>query len=58
MYPEKIDVVPLGLGATAACGRSPAGARERFGLGERQVALTLSAKRPHKNLAALLDALR
>jgi glycosyltransferase involved in cell wall biosynthesis len=31
--------------------------RERFSLGERRIALSLSAKRPHKNLAALIDAL-
>ena len=31
--------------------------RERHRLGERQVALSLSAKRPHKNLIRLLDAL-
>jgi glycosyltransferase involved in cell wall biosynthesis len=56
--PAKIDVVPQGLGAVA---RAPAlGAQEtraRFGLGERRVLLTLSAKRPHKNLLALIGAL-
>ena len=56
--PAKIDVVPQGLGAVA---RAPAlGAlqtRARFGLGERRVLLTLSAKRPHKNLLALIGAL-
>ena len=31
-------------------------ARVRFGLGERRVLLTLSAKRPHKNLLALIGA--
>jgi glycosyltransferase involved in cell wall biosynthesis len=30
--------------------------RARFGLGERRVLLTLSAKRPHKNLLALIGA--
>ena len=30
--------------------------RARFGLGERRVLLTLSAKRPHKNLLALVGA--
>ena len=30
--------------------------RERFALGDRRVLLALSAKRPHKNLAALLEA--
>jgi glycosyltransferase involved in cell wall biosynthesis len=31
--------------------------RQRYALGERRVLLSLSAKRPHKNLAALIDAL-
>ncbi len=55
---ERIDVVPLGLGAARRCDPLPeAQLRERLGLGERRVALSLSAKRPHKNLAALLGAL-
>ncbi len=56
--PAKIDVVPQGLGALARA--SALGAQEtraRFGLGERRVLLTLSAKRPHKNLLALIGAL-
>jgi glycosyltransferase involved in cell wall biosynthesis len=56
--PERIDVVPLGLGT--ACRDAPlpeAEVRARFGLGDRCVALSLSAKRPHKNLAALIGAL-
>jgi len=55
---EKIDVVPLGLGAVRRA--EPAAERELrelFELREREVVLTLSAKRPHKNLRALLDAL-
>lgn len=56
--PAKIDVVPLGLGTP----RHPAPApeekvRERLALGERPVVLSLSAKRPHKNLEALIGAL-
>lgn len=54
----RIDVVPLGLGAVQ---REPPLAceevRRRFGLGERRVLLSLSAKRPHKNLATLIEAL-
>jgi glycosyltransferase involved in cell wall biosynthesis len=54
----RIDVVPQGLGAVR---RAPAlsaqETRARFGLGERRVLLTLSAKRPHKNLLALIGAL-
>jgi glycosyltransferase involved in cell wall biosynthesis len=55
---EKIDVVPLGLG-TVRRGVPPPAARirERFALGERPVVLSLSAKRPHKNLTALIGAL-
>jgi glycosyltransferase involved in cell wall biosynthesis len=52
---EKIDVVPLGV--TPAPRVTPAsGLRERFGIGERPVVLSVSAKRPHKNLARLLRA--
>jgi glycosyltransferase involved in cell wall biosynthesis len=55
---ERIDVVPLGIGTTQR--REPLPARElreRLRLGERPVALSLSAKRPHKNLLALIGAL-
>jgi glycosyltransferase involved in cell wall biosynthesis len=56
--PERIDVVPLGLGAVQREAALPqAETRERFELGERRVVLSLSAKRPHKNLAALIGAL-
>jgi glycosyltransferase involved in cell wall biosynthesis len=54
----QIDVVPLGIGTTqheTALGERDV--RERFGLGERPVVLALSAKRPHKNLLALIGAL-
>jgi glycosyltransferase involved in cell wall biosynthesis len=55
---EKIDVVPLGLGAVARVSPAPeADVRRRLDLGARPVLLSLSAKRPHKNIAALLDAL-
>ncbi|HEY3866351.1 MAG TPA: glycosyltransferase family 1 protein [Solirubrobacteraceae bacterium] len=55
---EKIDVVPLGLGGVRRA--MPIDEREtraRFELGERRVLLSLSAKRPHKNLLALVGAL-
>jgi glycosyltransferase involved in cell wall biosynthesis len=56
--PERIDVVPLGLGAIRrAQPLSEDDLRARFELGERRVVLSLSAKRPHKNLLALIDAL-
>ncbi len=55
---ERIDVVPLGIGATARGAPLPERElRERLRLGERPVALSLSAKRPHKNLLALIGAL-
>ncbi|HEY3759887.1 MAG TPA: glycosyltransferase family 1 protein [Solirubrobacteraceae bacterium] len=55
---ERIDVAPLGLGSTRrAQPLSQAQTRARFGLGERRVLLSLSAKRPHKNLLALIGAL-
>jgi glycosyltransferase involved in cell wall biosynthesis len=54
----RIDVVPLGLGTVRrATALSERDVRARFGLGERPVVLSLSAKRPHKNLLALIDAL-
>jgi glycosyltransferase involved in cell wall biosynthesis len=56
--PARVDVVPLGLGAVRRAETLPAPeVRSRFALGERRVVLSLSAKRPHKNLAALIGAL-
>jgi glycosyltransferase involved in cell wall biosynthesis len=55
---KRIDVVPLGLGVTSLVEpASEAQLRSRLGLGDRPVALSVSAKRPHKNLARLLQAL-
>ena len=56
--PDRIDVVPLGLGAVRR--ETPLPERETrtlFDLSGRSVLLSLSAKRPHKNLLALIDAL-
>jgi glycosyltransferase involved in cell wall biosynthesis len=54
----KLDVVPQGFGLSAAATAAPeAELRTRLDLGDRPVLLTLSAKRPHKNLAGLLAAL-
>jgi glycosyltransferase involved in cell wall biosynthesis len=56
--PERVDVVPLGLGAVQR--QAPLPERElraRLELGERPVVLSLSAKRAHKNLLALIGAL-
>jgi len=56
--PQRIDVVPLGLGTVRRAQPLAASAvRERLDLGEREVVLSLSAKRPHKNLHALIGAL-
>jgi len=55
---ERIDVVPLGLGALPR--ERPGTAHElraRYGFGERRIVSSLSAKRPHKNLVALIAAL-
>ena len=55
---ERIDVIPLGRGATRkAQPLVEPELRARLGLGERRIALSLSAKRPHKNLTALIGAL-
>jgi glycosyltransferase involved in cell wall biosynthesis len=54
----RIDVVPLGLGSVRREAPLPEPeVRGRFDLGERHVVLSLSAKRPHKNLPALIGAL-
>jgi glycosyltransferase involved in cell wall biosynthesis len=55
---DRIDVVPHGLGSVRR--ETPLAEREvraRFELGERRVVLSVSAKRPHKNLLALIEAL-
>ena len=55
---EKIDVVPQGLDAARPELALPeAELRGRLKAGDRDIALSVSAKRPHKNLARLLDAL-
>jgi len=55
---ERIDVVPLGLGAVRRQAPMPEEeVRARLALGGRRVLLSLSAKRPHKNLLALIGAL-
>ena len=54
---EKIDVVAWGLGARPQVEPTPEHTlRERHGLDHRTIALSVSAKRPHKNLARLLEA--
>jgi glycosyltransferase involved in cell wall biosynthesis len=56
--PDRVDVVPLGLGAVRR--REPKAEqklRADLGLGQREILLSLSAKRPHKNLIALIGAI-
>ena len=54
---DKIDVVPNGVSPPGDVAATPAPElRIRLGLGNRPVLLSVSAKRPHKNLARLLDA--
>jgi glycosyltransferase involved in cell wall biosynthesis len=54
----KVDVVPLGLGTARAAAPLPEGElRARLGAGDRQIVLSVSAKRAHKNLIRLIDAL-
>ena len=56
--PGRLDVIASGLGATPSGEPEPERTlRERYDLGDRPVALSVSAKRPHKNLLRLLDAL-
>jgi glycosyltransferase involved in cell wall biosynthesis len=55
---ERIDVVPLGLGSVQRDSPlSEQAVRGHFDLGRRDVLLSVSAKRPHKNLIALVGAL-
>jgi glycosyltransferase involved in cell wall biosynthesis len=55
---EKIDLIPNGLGTPpAAQWDSEEDLRRRYELGTRRVALTVSLKRPHKNLLRLLEAI-
>ncbi len=55
---DRIDVAPLGLGTVRREQPPPErDVRAGLDLGERTVVLALSAKRPHKNLTALIGAL-
>jgi glycosyltransferase involved in cell wall biosynthesis len=58
MPANRIDVIPSGPGQGPRAQPLPEDAlRERLGLRDRPVVLSLSAKRPHKNLSGLLRAL-
>jgi glycosyltransferase involved in cell wall biosynthesis len=54
---DKIDVAPLGVSVpTDVVSTPPDALRRKLHLDDRDVILSLSAKRPHKNLARLLRA--
>jgi glycosyltransferase involved in cell wall biosynthesis len=53
---EKIDVVAEGVGTSEVAPTDANAVRVRLELGDREIALSASAKRPHKNLMRLLDA--
>ncbi len=56
--PREVDVVPLAADSASPVTGTPEGRlRDDLGLGERPVLLSVSAKRPHKNLPRLLRAL-
>jgi glycosyltransferase involved in cell wall biosynthesis len=55
--PARIDVVPNGVGTPPGRSADVGALRARLGLADRPFVLCTSAKRPHKNLARLLDAL-
>lgn len=58
LAPERIDVAHLGVRQAATTGSiSESDLRRRHRLGDRRIILTVSAKRPHKNLPRLLEAL-
>jgi len=56
--PGKVDVVPNGVGTKRRAAPLPAGeVRAWLGAEERPIVLSVSAKRPHKNLMRLIGAL-
>jgi glycosyltransferase involved in cell wall biosynthesis len=55
--PDRVDVVPQGVAPPAVTPTPEGELRSRLGLGDRALVLSTSAKRPHKNLMRLLEAL-
>jgi glycosyltransferase involved in cell wall biosynthesis len=56
--PERIDVIAPGPGAEPAPEATPARVlRDRLGLTEEPIVLSVAAKRPHKNLLGLIRAM-
>ena len=56
--PDKIAVVALGPGAEPVAPTPEAELRARHDLGDGPLVLSVSARRPHKNLERLIDAIR
>ena len=54
---ERVDVIPEGIGQAPRGAGDRAAGRARLDAGERRVVLSVSAKRPHKNLGRLIGAL-
>jgi glycosyltransferase involved in cell wall biosynthesis len=55
---RRVDVVPLGPGFDEAADPTPeADLRARLELGDRPIVLSVSAKRPHKNLMRLVETM-
>ena len=55
--PTRLDVVAEGVGAAYTQALPEAQIRSKVDAGERAIVLSVSAKRPHKNLARLIGAL-
>jgi glycosyltransferase involved in cell wall biosynthesis len=56
--PDRVDVVPNGPGLEVVADPTPEAAlRAKLDLGEAPLVLSVSAKRPHKNLARLVEAI-
>jgi len=55
--PDRIDAVPNGGGRQRGLATPERELRARLGLGEAPLILSLSARRPHKNLARLIAAI-
>lgn len=53
---DRVDVVPLAARPPRSAPEPEAGLRARLGVGDRPIVVSTSAKRPHKNLARLLEA--
>ncbi|MDX8151676.1 glycosyltransferase family 1 protein [Patulibacter brassicae] len=57
LEPARLDVVPEAAVVLQVSPTPEPDLRARLGLGDRQVLLSMAAKRPHKNVEGLIDAL-